>query len=68
MAVDEVLAYLVALSLPLWILGEYVVAWWVFRRESRQEGPEHLTSAGSGRPATDGPAGVGPSEAARRAA
>ena len=33
MEMDELLTYVVAIGLPLWLLGEQAVAWWMFRRE-----------------------------------
>jgi hypothetical protein len=33
MEMDELLTYVVAIGLPLWLLGEQAVAWWMFRSE-----------------------------------
>ena len=59
MATDEALAYLVALSVPVWLLIEHAVVWLRSRRPHRAEGA-HVQAAPV--------AGAGASEVTRRAA
>ena len=59
MATDEALAYLVALSLPVWLLVEHAVLWLRSRRQLHQ---------GSAHGETPRAAGAGAPEATRRAA
>jgi hypothetical protein len=33
MALETTVAYLVAVGLPLWLVVEQIVSWWMFRRE-----------------------------------
>ena len=51
MATDEALAYLVALSVPVWLLVEHAVAWLRSRRhrEARAHAPQtpQVVSAGA---------------------
>jgi len=52
MATDEALAYLVALSVPVWLLIEHAVVWLRSRRSLREESAhvEMPRAAGAGAP------------------
>lgn len=60
MATDEALAYLVALSVPVWLLVEHAVAWLRSRRMHREESAHALQ--------TPRVVAAGAPEATRRAA
>ncbi len=63
MATDEALAYLVALSVPVWLLIEHAVEWLRSRRSLRDERAQVNAQVEVPRPA-----GAGAPEATRRAA
>lgn len=43
MGFETVLTYMAALTLPLWLAGEQIMAWWVFRKEAQR--PEEPAGA-----------------------
>lgn len=53
MEMDELLTYVVAIGLPLWLLGEQAVAWWMFRSE--REGPARQSAVTPVAPAAEAP-------------
>ena len=56
MATDELLAYLIALSVPIWLLIEHAIAWLLSR--SRSQHDNDIETAPSTRVAPDDPSKV----------
>jgi hypothetical protein len=52
MAITDVLTYLAALFLPLWLGAEQILAWWALRNRPAQAGSEEAASDGVGEPAS----------------
>ena len=70
MALETTVAYLVAVGLPLWLVVEQLLSWWMFRRQEptgTRAGSYETVAVESGRTMTPR-AAFGPPGDARRAA
>ena len=70
MALETTVAYLVAVGLPLWLVVEQIVSWWLFTRQEpagSRAGSDSPAAAESGRSMMPG-AAYGPPGDVRRAA
>ena len=70
MALETTVAYLVAVGLPLWLLVEQLMSWWMFKHQGptrTQVGSDDSVAVESGRTMTPR-AAFGPPGDARRAA
>ncbi len=70
MALETTVAYLVAVGLPLWLVVEQVVSWWMFRRQEATGtgvGSDHAVAVEPGRTMTPGVAFGSPGDARRAA-